>query len=227
MSSNRPVNPSVKDPLSVADNQDNPSESPRMPRNVLNGFTLTELLIALAILSVIATFTIPKILLVQQRQKENAIAKEAAAMVAGAYQFYKHTYTADANTGMATLTPYMNYAAVDTSTIIDGEYTQGSHTCGSSSARQCLRLHNGAMLRYGNPSTDLFGGTNTTNAIWFSVDPDGVYSGSATGEGKAVEFWLYYNGRLATWGTVEPNTCRNGGTCVDPTPANDPPWFSW
>lgn len=43
------------------------------------GFTLAELLIALTILGVIATFTIPKILSSQQDGKLKAIAKETAA----------------------------------------------------------------------------------------------------------------------------------------------------
>lgn len=49
------------------------------------GFTLAELLIALAILGVIAAFSIPKVLSAQQNQTYNAIAKEAAAT----YQNYK------------------------------------------------------------------------------------------------------------------------------------------
>lgn len=46
------------------------------------GFTLAELLIALAILGVIATFTIPKILTTQQNSKYNAMAKEVASSFA-------------------------------------------------------------------------------------------------------------------------------------------------
>jgi len=45
------------------------------------GFTLAELLIALAILGIIATFTIPKILSAQAEQKKRAILKECYATV--------------------------------------------------------------------------------------------------------------------------------------------------
>ena len=58
-------------------------------KNSQLAFTLAELLIALAILGVIATFTIPKILDSGSNSQWNAIGKEAAAMVSGAYQSYK------------------------------------------------------------------------------------------------------------------------------------------
>lgn len=45
-------------------------------------FTLAELLIALAILGVIATFTIPKVLTANQNGTFKAIGKETAAMLA-------------------------------------------------------------------------------------------------------------------------------------------------
>ncbi len=45
------------------------------PEKPFKGFTLAELLMALAILGVIATFTIPKILGAQQSSSSNAKAK--------------------------------------------------------------------------------------------------------------------------------------------------------
>ncbi|MBL8031855.1 MAG: prepilin-type N-terminal cleavage/methylation domain-containing protein [Candidatus Doudnabacteria bacterium] len=47
----------------------------------VKGFTLAELLIALVILGVIATFTIPKVLYANQNTKYNAIAKEAMGTI--------------------------------------------------------------------------------------------------------------------------------------------------
>ena len=46
------------------------------------GFTLAEVLLALAILGVIAVFTIPKVLISQQNSKKAAIMKEAISMMA-------------------------------------------------------------------------------------------------------------------------------------------------
>ena len=48
------------------------------------GFTLAELLIALGILGVIATFTIPKVLQTNQNAQWQATGKEAIAMISGA-----------------------------------------------------------------------------------------------------------------------------------------------
>jgi prepilin-type N-terminal cleavage/methylation domain-containing protein len=193
------------------------------------GFTLAELLIALAILGVIATFTIPKILSVQQNGTYNTKAKEAAAMVAVAHKQARLAGELSASTGIDDLTQYMNYVRTDTSTVVDHHQLAGTYTCGSEAAAQCLRLHSGAIMRYGN-SIFTIGGTNTTNAIWFSVDPDGTSDGTTNGPGKAVEFWIYYSGRLATYGTMSSNTCQSISgtpTCHNPNPALDPPWFSW
>jgi prepilin-type N-terminal cleavage/methylation domain-containing protein len=190
------------------------------------GFTLAELLVALLILGQISAFTIPKIIISSQRSNYNARAKEAASMISGAYHLYLVKNGRSGSMGISDLTPYFNYVAVDSSTVIDDVQTKNSQTCGSGSAQQCLRLHNGAILRYGLSSTYTMGGTSATNAIWFDIDPDGRYSGAPAGDGKAIEFWLYSSGRLATFGTIAAGTC-SGNDCPSATPAYDPPWFSW
>jgi prepilin-type N-terminal cleavage/methylation domain-containing protein len=197
--------------------------SPPKIRKSALGFTLAEILITLTILGVIATFSIPKIINAQQNQSYNAKAKEAAAMVTAAFQIAKAEGNISSASNFSSLTGYMNYLAVDTTTVIDALQTTGSSTCTSGEMR-CLRLHNGAMLRYSDWRS--FGGTNTTNAIWFEIDPDGAYIGTTNGAGKAIQFWMYYNGRISTYGTVQSNTCNSWG-CINPNPAYDPPWFSW
>ena len=52
------------------------------------GFTLAELLIALVILGIMATFTIPKVLQSQTNEKRIAISKETIALVYGAFHAY-------------------------------------------------------------------------------------------------------------------------------------------
>lgn len=196
-----------------------------MHGNHVLGFTLAELLIALAILGIIAAFTIPKILSAQQDQRNIAITKEAVAMVTAAYQKYKLEHGASATTGISDLTPYMNYASFESSTTMDDKQTLGMQTCNGTTTL-CLRLHNGALLRYALSSSYYFGGTSSMDATWFDIDPDGNYSGT-TDTGKAIEFWLYYDGRVSSYGNIFPSTCHKGSCTKNPIPAYDPPWFNW
>lgn len=187
------------------------------------GFTLAELLIALAILGVIAVFTIPKVLQSQQDGKFNAIGKEVAGMLAGALEAYDLENTLASSTGTSHLTSYINYVAVDSTSTVDHAYSMTTYDC-SNAAIICLRLHNGAILWTSPVNT--FSGTASTNAIWFYLDPDGrVTDGTTNGPGKSVSFWLYYNKRLRTRTEIEPNTV-SGNVTYQPS-ALDPPWFSW
>jgi len=147
------------------------------------GFTLAELLISLAILGVIATFTIPKIIGAAGNGQNTAIAKEAASMVAGAMSTYQLNNSLSSGTTGGNLTPYMNYVALDTSTA----YT--TFTCSGAAVAPCLKLHNGGVLQYSGKS---FNGNGTTNALWFNVDPDGA------GTQTAATLVLFYGGRLST-----------------------------
>ncbi|HEY9745314.1 MAG TPA: type II secretion system protein, partial [Oculatellaceae cyanobacterium] len=159
------------------------------------GFTLAELLIALTILGVIATFTIPKVLFSQQNGKWNAAAKEAAAAISEAYSAYKLEHTPDENTSSADLAQYFNYVRLETGAYeVDHVTGQNSLDC-ATAVPGCLMLHNGGVLF---PGGSRFGGTNPTNYIHFHFDPDGQYSGSPTGPGKAISILLYYNGRVCT-----------------------------
>lgn len=181
-----------------------------------SGFTLAELLIALAILGVIATFTIPKVLNSQQNGKFKAIAKEDMSVVSAAYQQYVLTNGYNANIGLKDLTPYMNYVTVDTSGAqVDDDQASGTYAC--TPTWPCLRLHNGSTLSY--PASDTFVGTSTTDAVFAHIDPDGQVNANS----KAVAVFLYYNGRLTDEGNIINNTCG----AYNPDPSKVPPWFTW
>jgi len=194
------------------------------PLKPCNGFTLAELLIALAILGVVATFTIPKIITANTNSQYNASAKEVAATLSAAYQNYMDQNGMSASTSVGSITPYINYISVDSTSTIDLWQTGTTRTCNG--FYTCLKLHNGGTLLYAN--TETFTGTNTTNAVYFLFDPDGqVTDGTTNGPGKSVEFWLYVNGSLKTAGTALPNTVFGGGTFATPDPTRDPPYFAW
>jgi prepilin-type N-terminal cleavage/methylation domain-containing protein len=193
-------------------------------RNASIGFTLAELLIALVILGVIATFTIPKILTSQQSAKTNAAAKDAMAMVSGAYQLYVRNSGASSSMTMGDLTQYMNYVALDTSSLLDDHV--GSNATYDCSTITCLRLHGGGTI-FNNGNTKSFGGTATTNAILLYYDPDSIRTGSsADSVGKSVAFFLYYNGGMTSRAQMRPGTCDSSGCHATFTNA-DPSWFSW
>ncbi len=193
-------------------------------QQAIGGFTLAEVLISLAILGVIAVFTIPKILISVQTQQYNVQAKEAAAMVSAAYQKYKLSGMADANTKLENLTPYMNYVSMDTVGTIDYLY---SYPLLSINCTHCFVLHSGGKLNFYNYQ---FTGTTSTNAIRFHYDPDGIVTDSTTvSPGRSIAFYLFYDGRLQTEGTVPAGTVTSFGQLPTsyPRPQNDPPYLQW
>jgi prepilin-type N-terminal cleavage/methylation domain-containing protein len=195
-------------------------------RTIHQGFTLAELLIALAILGLIATFTIPKILNSQQNRQYNAVAKEDIAAMISAYQRLKLDGTLSTSTTYGAFTPYLNYIAADTSGAwsLDSVPTLGTIACNASNYA-CLKMHNGSMVAYRVDAS--FGGSNTTNAIHFVIDPDGrVTDGTTNGPGKSISIFIYYNGRIADEGNIATGTTSSAAAY----PANSakvPSWFSW
>lgn len=176
----------------------------------------------MAILGVIATFTIPKVLQARQNDRYNAIAKEAAAMLSEAYQSYRHEKPVLATTAINDLTPYINYVRVETARTVDSLPSLGTVDC---SVEKCLLLHNGAVLNYYSNS---FNGTTDLSAIHMRIDPDGKVTNGTGNAGMSVAFWIYTNGRLTTRGEILNNTINSAPSCpCTPNEIYDPDWFSW
>jgi prepilin-type N-terminal cleavage/methylation domain-containing protein len=128
------------------------------------GFTLAEVLITLLIIAEVATFTIPKMITAQTNGASRSAAKEAATMVASAYNIYQQSNTVSSSTTLGVLTPYMNYVAVDTATALDDHVNaNANYVC--SGSYTCLRMHSGGTVMFLNNLS--FGGTSTTNEIFF------------------------------------------------------------
>jgi len=192
-------------------------------------FTLAELLIALAILGVIAMFTIPKILQAQQNSAWKSMAKEAAAMAAGSIKAYQMDNTLDGLTRTRDLTTYLNYVSINT-VGLQIDHAPGYSDIPCDTNNRCLILHNGGVLLYNQGNRF----ANTTacpanNFVYFLFDPDGEYSNSTTGPGKSVWFMVFCNGRVTTMAEKLPGqeTCNNSGVCNDWASSPDPDWFSW
>lgn len=178
------------------------------------GFTLAELLISLAILGVIATFTIPKILNSSQNGQNTAIAKEAASMISGAYSSYTLANGAATTVTPTNITQYMNYVSLATTGDL-GDATSGMNMPTCTATLPCMRLHNGGVIQYDTAQT--FGGSTTTHAIAFNLDPDG------TGPLGAITFWQYYNGRFTTG--QQALTPTSGATTLTTT-TTDPSYLA-
>ncbi len=188
-----------------------------------SGFTLAELLIAMVLLSIIAIFTIPKILQAERDSKYNAMAKEALSTVAQTYAAYKLSHEAGPpalSTTPVDLLPYLNYVHANTTPIDDiAGYT--SLDC-ANPQYFCAKMHNGGVLWM--DSTNTFGGNSDLDAIYLIFDADGHYGNSTTGDSKSLAIILYYNGRITSGAVLTQGTLING------TPVSamaDPDWFLW
>jgi prepilin-type N-terminal cleavage/methylation domain-containing protein len=192
-------------------------------KNFSYGFTLVELLVSLAILTVIVAVTIPKILISQRDVVYNANAKEAISSIRQAYELYGVSNQVTSGFKLSFLIPYLNYVALDTTSgSIDRH--PGQLTINCTASNQCIKLHNGSVVMFENNS---FGGTATTNEVSFWFDPDGrVTDGTTNGPGKSAVFFIYTNGRVVSHEGVLPGSANNAwtaSTCL----ACIPSWFHW
>lgn len=184
----------------------------------LRGFSLIEVLVVVALLGLVAVFTVPKILNASSASKYTAIAKETATYLEGAMSNYLLESGLDTTSGPATLTPKMKYIKTVTSGSGAPTGETALETCGSG-GRVCLLLANGGVLQYNSGNT--FGGDSQTHAIYWNFDPDGA--GTNTGR---VTFVQYYDGRVTTYGalTTPASQVTTTGTTVA-AQATNPTWI--
>ncbi|WP_373533157.1 type II secretion system protein [Vampirovibrio sp.] len=191
-----------------------------------SGFTLAELLVALTLLGIIATFGISKVLTTMQYRDYKYRVQMAAALISSAYTKYREDNQVTGAFKPSDLIPYLNYASLDTSgTLVDYHYTTSS-SAACNNTKPCVVLHNGARIRFYDDES--FGQVAPGYAVIFQVDPDGVLTDNTTNNnGKMIELYLYAtNGRVATRGEITNPTYSNA-TSRTPDSVYIPPWFSW
>jgi prepilin-type N-terminal cleavage/methylation domain-containing protein len=195
-----------------------------MKTRAQKGFTLAELLIALAILGVIATFTIPKILTSTGTAQFKAIGKEASSIISGAMQDYMVNYAVSTSTRpdeTATgILQSLNFVSKVTGATHTAALTGLPENC-VTGTNTCYQLHNGAILQI--EDDDRFAGTGTTNYLKMNLDPDGLKSTSAT---DILTFHIYTNAKILT-NKDSPTGTDSATPLTGQSVATDPTWFSW
>lgn len=132
----------------------------------IEGFTLTEFLVALAILGTIGTFTIPKVLQAQENEKNKAVLRETiAAMSAITYEGV--TTGALANASVADVTQFyldrLNYIKFCSAAQADGCYYRTTYE-----TKQSVALASGATAFDFTP-----GAVAASRAITMYIDANG------------------------------------------------------
>jgi len=174
-------------------------------------------------MGILAVFTIPPLFQTPASNvanKQNALARDVGFMIITAYERYKVSVSSvQGSTTPGAITNFMNYVSADTTSQIDGMGTsEANHQC--SSAEPCLKLHNGGSLFVNNVTDGNFGGTSTTNMVFFQFDPDGGVGGS-----RSLKIALYYDGYIETRDTLRSGSQTSHGA-YGLTSGADPSWFT-
>ena len=187
------------------------------------GFSLTEILIALAIMGVISAFGVIKIRESMDYKMYKDRTKAAAAEIGSLLLKYKQQKNAGVGTtAIDIFNEYANYISLDTTSTIDGSACEGTLACDAWNS--CFKMSNGAVIRVRNIQS--FNGTSSHHAIKFKIDPDGVVTGLSGDAGKALPFYLYFDGKVRARDNILEDTVTNTST-DDPNSGCVPDWWTW
>ena len=163
-------------------------------RRAQTAFTLAELLISLAILGVIATFTIPKILGASQISQKNAIFKESIATIAGVVDMGLKSGELIPNTNGDTyfLTHLNALKICDTNSSMQGCWnTTIQGTPPNESNEPGVILHNGAVI---------VGFANTANpSQGILIDWNGLAGPNVSGDDQLLVGYCVQNTCGGSW----------------------------
>ena len=202
-----------------------------------HGFSLTEVVITIAIISLIAGLTVPGIMTSANNNKRLSITKQMMSLIVDALNDKVESNAVDSTLGFQQFVnvtgggglQYTRYLTSGAAKTIDAPPNSISlcntaaictFTPGAANI-QALTFKNGGLLVF---NTSLVFGTGANAAIPLVFDPDGEVTG--TGDRNAVEFWLYADGRLRTARTLVAGTTRGTtNTAVTASGTADPTWL--
>lgn len=189
-----------------------------MPKN---GFTLAELLIALAVLGVIAVFTVPKVLIASQDGRYKAVVKEDVATIIQAFHMYQQEGKLSGNSWTYDLLPYFNHVSTTTSGTLDDVPGGTTTDCNAWNSSLCMSMHNGSAIWWHNCQLT---GTSNQHGWYFIVDPDG----KTTGKADSLGVVLYADGRIKTLKVVNDEGALTISSCGWWfLTGSDPSYFNW
>jgi prepilin-type N-terminal cleavage/methylation domain-containing protein len=208
--------------------------------SVVRGFSLVEVVIAIAIVAFIAGIAIPGIMTSASNNKRLGVIKQTMSIIGDAFNNKLEANQIDTNAGFEQFmnvgnegVKYTRYfpgttAATQVSFTIDPPpnpiilCNTGSLLCVGTTdgSTRAFTLKNGAYVIF---NTAIRFGTAANAALPLVVDPDG----EARDDFNTVGLWLYADGRIRTNRTIEPNTTYFTGSTqtVNPSGTSDPAWL--
>ncbi|MCS6267918.1 MAG: type II secretion system protein [Vampirovibrio sp.] len=184
-----------------------------MRLTVKTGFTLSELLVGLGIIGLIAAFAVPKVLHASGAALANAKVHKAAQAVVNGYEKWQQNNSDSLGMTGADLMTFVNYSSL----ITDGRKidirpndgrdftcTTTLTTTSANLAGPCYQMPDGSMVYFMGHTGVAFTASNTSE-LYFGVDPDAVATSdfSQANDGVATNFMLYKNGRLRERGHLK------------------------
>jgi prepilin-type N-terminal cleavage/methylation domain-containing protein len=204
-------------------------------RLLSHGFSLTEVVITIAIVSLIAGLAVPGIMTSANNNKRLSITKQMMSLIVDALNDKVESNAVELTLGFQQFVnvtgggglQYTRYLTSGAARTIDAP-PNSLALCNTGSpctftpgtgGVQALTFKNGGLLLF---VSSLVFGTGANAAIPLVFDPDGEVTG--TGDRNAVEFWLYADGRIRTARTLVTGTTRDGFGVTASTTA-DPAWL--
>jgi prepilin-type N-terminal cleavage/methylation domain-containing protein len=189
----------------------------RLSFNFNTGFTLTELLVGLGILGLIAAFAVPKVLNASGAALANAKVHKGAQAVVQGFEKWTQENGKNPTTSVQNIMSMVQHNGQ----ITDGRFVDWAPTgydqlqcvasIGSDTDALCYQMPDASVVMFvkhhsAGTGTDLSFSQTGLNMLYFGVDPDGIDGPTEKSAlGITTGFFLYYNGRLRERGHVKGN----------------------